>query len=293
MPNYKNIEDFDTEWEKKQKVEEEVVDEKEEILEEEVEDIEEVEEVVEDEDEDDEEEIELIEEEDFDVEDLGDAEFNAEKPEPKKKEEPQKKEKAEFAFGQLRKENKEYKEKVSKLEQRNQELEELATSLGYQNAEEMLEAERKRKIAKEAADKGIDPAFYQEFKKTQQELEKIRLEREAEIRNQKLQNFSNELNSVYEAYAFTDTEKQEIIRDIEQDGYSLDDLLTIKSPRKFIMGYAKDKIVDREVQKKLKTDKKDFKEEKFNKGKEKTARETMDEQIKKEMEAYAKERGFI
>ncbi len=280
MPKFiTSIDDFDAEWEKNHKTEEveETVEEDEEEIE--ILDEDALDEVLEEEENLEEEEQDEVEDEE---DSLGDMEIK-----------PTKVDKKEFAFSKLRSENKEYKEKVSKLEQRSKELEELATSLGYKNAEEMLEAERKRRIAKEAQDKGIDPTFYQEFKQTQSELERIRRERESEIKTNKLQKFTNELEAVYTEYAFNEKEKADIIQAIEEDGYELDDLLTIKSPKKFILGYANDKIVQREIQKQLKnSNKQNLQEEKFSKGKTKDLQSKIEEEIEKEMRAYAKERGL-
>ena len=81
----------------------------------------------------------------------------------------------------------------------------------------------------------------------------------------------------------------------KKDGYSLDDLVSIKNPKKFILGYVKETVIESAVQSKLLTNKKEkFKEEKFNQQSDnkKSLEDTQKELIEKEMREYARKNGL-
>jgi hypothetical protein len=144
-------------------------------------------------------------------------------------------EKRNYAFEKLRKENKERKE-------REEELNSIAQAYGYTSHIEMIAALKEDAIKKEAAKKGVDPTVYKQIYETQKELERLKKEREEEIRTNKITMFVGALDNFIKSNGLSDADKEEILGAMESDGYTLDDVLAIKNPVSLFKGYAVDKI---------------------------------------------------
>lgn len=153
-------------------------------------------------------------------------------------------EKKEYAFAQLRKENKEHEAKL-------RELNEVALSYGFSSHEEMVSKLREDAMNKEARSKGVDPDIYREMQTTRAELEAIKRER-LEERNQLLaNNIIRNINEFSNKHGLDDNDKAELISRLDDDGFSLDDLAKIKNPTRIFKGYMSDTIIERERQKNL------------------------------------------
>lgn len=205
------------------------------------------------------------------------------------------KDKKQFAFAQLRKEKAEYEKKYKEISSFKTEFDDLAKTLGYKDSNELLQAERNRKLKEEAESKGVKYDFYKEFIEMKESLEREKQQKEEQLKQSKVDVFVGALNDVSSSYKLSEDDKASVLSEMEKDGYSLDDLVSIKNPKKFILGYVKETVIESAVQSKLLTNKKEkFKEEKFNQQSDnkKSLEDTQKELIEKEMREYARKNGL-
>lgn len=205
------------------------------------------------------------------------------KPEPSKEE---------FAFGKLRYENSELKSKLEEQEKYSRKLEEMATNLGYSNADDLLKAYEDQQIQKEAQQKNVDPDVYRKMVTMERELESIK-QREAEAKRQVgVQRFSQSLDRIASEIGLDDKEKVSMVEQMETDGYTLEDIARIKNPERFIKGYAADKIAERKYQDLLASEKKAKKLKEPKLRGESEPPTDWEKELEKELEQYAKENNL-
>jgi hypothetical protein len=169
---------------------------------------------------------------------------------------PIKQEKQDYAFKELREKNKTLESKISALD-------EIAQRYGFGTHDDMLKTLEEDSIKKEAQQQNIDPKFYKELKETQKKLDRLENEKKEEVKQVKLQSFLKDLDSFSKDFNLNDSEKQNIIEKMDNDGYTIDMLLGIKNPRVIFKGYVEDKIVQKTEQRLIeKTAKKKTLEEK-------------------------------
>lgn len=157
---------------------------------------------------------------------------------------PTKEERRNYAFEKLRKENKERKEK-------EEELNRIAQTYGYTDNEAMIKALREDALAKEATKKGVDPELYKEVHESKKELERIKSEREQERKTMQINAFVSKLDSFVTSNNLTETDKQDLLMSLEDDGYTLEDIIRIKNPVNLFRGYSVDKIKEKARQEEI------------------------------------------
>ena len=200
--------------------------------------------------------------------------------------------KEEFAFGKLRYENSELKSKLEEQEKYSRKLEEMATNLGYSNADDLLKAYEDQQIQKEAQQKNVDPEVYRKMVTMERELESIK-QREAEAKRQVgVQRFSQSLDRIASEIGLDDKEKVSMVEQMETDGYTLEDIARIKNPERFIKGYAADKIAERKYQDLLASEKKAKKLKEPKLRGESEPPTDWEKELEKELEQYAKENNL-
>lgn len=200
--------------------------------------------------------------------------------------------KQEYAWKELRTKNQQLQKELEQQKQQVQRLEGMAKGLGYSSANDLLKKYDDEEMTKEAESKGVDPKFYREFKEMQNELQSTKREKEEQYRNLQIQNFTNSLDTLAAENGLTEKEKQQIVNQLESDGYTLDDIINIKSPKRLLTGYMVDKIAERKVQSKLKQQKKEvFADDKHNSSAEVTEND-LEKTIADEMKQYARSRGY-
>jgi hypothetical protein len=239
------------------------------------------------------EEVELVEIETADETDTEDQEVE-EVEDVKKVAEPTEKkvDKQEFAWKELRTKNQQLQQELEEKQKAIAKLEEMAKGLGYGSSHELLKRYEDEQTTKEAETKGVDPKFYKEFKEIQQELQLNKKQKEEQNRNLQIQKFTESLDSLAAENGLTELEKQQIIQELELDGYTLEDIVTIKSPKRLLTGYMVDKIAERKVQSKLKQQKKEaFVDEKHTNNAEVTEND-LEKTIAEEMKQYARSMGY-
>lgn len=230
--------------------------------------------------------IEESEEEEVEYEVVEDVEEEEQEIEAPKKEDKQ-----EYAWKELRTQNQTLQQQLKERELYLGKFERMAKELGYNDAQELLKKYEEEETEKEAKDKGVDPAFYKEFKSMQKELETTKTQKIIEQRNQKIQQFVHDLDSLVQENGLTNEDKTQIVRELEADGYGVEDIIAIKSPKKLIAGYMVDKIAAKKVQSKLKTKKEAFVDDKHD-GASDVTTDDLEKQIADEMKAYARSQGY-
>lgn len=215
----------------------------EEELEEEIEDFEDEEEI-EEEDEDDDEEI---------VYNEGDEEFSFEEPVK-----PTKEQKAEYAWAEMRKDN---KQKQLELDRLNQ----IAVGYGFKNHSEMLDKLEEDRLIKEAKAKGQDPEVFKKMHSMENEIETLKKERRAEIERERALKFLNNVDNFIEKNSLSENEKKELIEKLDEDGFTVDDLSKIKNTDALFSSYVKGTLSERERQAQLEKEakRKRLEEDKF------------------------------
>lgn len=200
--------------------------------------------------------------------------------------------KEEFAFGKLRYENSELKQKLEAQEKYSQKMEEMARNLGYTNADDLIKAYEDQQIQKEAQQKNVDPEVYRKMVNMERELESIK-QREAEAKRQiGVQRFSQSLDRIASEIGLDDKEKVSMVEQMEADGYTLEDIARIKNPERFIKGYAADKIAERKYQEMLASEKKAKKLKEPKLRGESEPPTDWEKELEKELEQYARENNL-
>jgi hypothetical protein len=200
--------------------------------------------------------------------------------------------KEEFAFGKLRYENSELKQKLEEQERYSKKLEEMARNLGYTNSDDLLKAYEDQQIQKEAQQKNVDPEVYRKMINMERELETIK-QREVEANRQMgVQRFSQSLDRIAADIGLDEDEKVSMINQMETDGYTLEDIARIKNPERFIKGYAADKIAERKYQELLASEKKAKKLKEPKLRGESEPPTDWEKELQKELAQYAKENNL-
>lgn len=196
--------------------------------------------------------------------------------------------KQEFAFGKLRSENAELKKRLDEVSKYSSEFQELAQNLGFSDAGQLVEEYKKQKIVKEAESRNIDPKLYQQMKQLESEVEMMKREKEQAYRQQGLYRFNTALESVASEFKLTAEERDQILDSMGEDGYTIEDLATLKAPVRVLKGYAAEKIAQQTTQQRLAKEKKAKKlEEPKLDGSTEITEESLEDLIKKEMKEYA------
>lgn len=196
--------------------------------------------------------------------------------------------KKEFAFGKLRSENAELKKRLDEVSKYSTEFQELAQNLGFSDAGQLVDEYKKQKIVKEAESRNIDPKLYQQMKQLESEVEMMKREKEEAYRQQGLYRFNTALESVASEFKLSPEERDQILDSMGEDGYTIEDLATLKAPVRVLKGYAAEKIAQQTTQQRLAKEKKAKKlEEPKLDGSTEITEENLEDLIKKEMKEYA------
>lgn len=196
--------------------------------------------------------------------------------------------KKEFAFGKLRSENAELKKRLDEVSKYSSEFEELARNLGFSNAGQLVEEYKKQKVVKEAESRNIDPQLYQQMKSLETEVEQMKREKEEARRQQGFYKFNTALETVAREYGLSEDERNQILDSMGEDGYTIDDLATLKAPDRVLKGYIAERIAKQTTQQRLAKEKKAKKlEEPKLDGSTELTEQSIEDIIKKEMKEYA------
>lgn len=185
-----------------------------------------------------EEEFEEEEFEELEVEEEGDSIF-----EPVK---PTEDEKKEYAWAEMRKDN---KTKQAELDRLN----EVAISYGFKNHSEMLDKLEEERLYKEAKTQGKDPEVFKQINKMEKEINTLKAEKQAEVEKAKALKFLEQVNAFSTKYELTDSEREGLITKLDEDGFTVNELVKIRNTELLFEGYIKETLEEKKKQLELAT----------------------------------------
>lgn len=226
---------------------------------------------------------------DVEVEDDGEVELEEDEEastEVQKVFKPTKQEKEAYAFKQLREEKR-------ALEQEQKQLEDLAKSYGYKSHKDFMNALKEQRIQEEAKNKNVP---YEEYKRVYDLEDKVKVleqERMVTQRTYKTQEINAALTKVAKEGNLTPAETEQIVISLEQDGYTIDDLLAVKNPERLFKGYASDIIIEKRANKVAsKINKVKSNTSQPHKSQSKPPEKTLDEMVEEDLKKYARNAGI-
>jgi len=214
----------------------------------------------------------------------GDEEFQTTKPTEEQK--------RQFAFDKMRKELAQEKAEKAKFVKMQEETESLARNLGYKDADEMLKAERKKRIDEEAVKQGIKPEFYQELVQLKDEVKQLKVQKEEQQKQSATQRFATAMNETVKEFALTDEEKSEIFQALAEDGYTVDMLTSNPQPKKLLKGYIPEGRIVEKTKQTVLADKTKFKEPAHKNTPSETEDEKYARALDEDMANYASRNGY-
>lgn len=214
--------------------------------------------------------------------------------EPEQEEEPKeeprpKQNKQEFAFGKMRAENNELKQRLEQTERYSSKMTEMATRLGYQNADEMIKAYEEQQLQEEAKQQNVDPEVLRKMNSMETELNTIKKREQEAVRQQGLARFRNTLDTISDSIGLDEEAKMGVLKQMESDGYTVDDIVSLRNHDKLIKGYLAEDLAERKYQERLAAEKESqkLKETKLTGVSENSG--DWEDDLMKEMAQYAKE----
>lgn len=145
-------------------------------------------------------------------------------------EELSKEDKKNHAFAELRRSNKEKEEELRRFEN-------IAEAYGFKNYNEMVEQLENEALQKKAENENIDPKLYKRIHETEKELEKIKKQREEEQMFNRVNTVSRKIDDFLKDNGLGETHKVKLLKSLDADGFSLDDIYKIKNPNTLFSGY--------------------------------------------------------
>lgn len=185
--------------------------------------------------------------------------------EEKKAEQP-KENKQDHAFKQMREENARIKKEKEEIEKRLQKLESIAKDTGFKSADDLIYQMEDKLVEQASQQQNVPKQVLRELDMTKKELQTAKEELSTRERQQRITAINSEIESISKNLKIEEAQMEEIVDQMGVDGYTVETLMMLpaKSIGKIVKGYASDYITEREVQTKLSTQKKAFKEEKHN-----------------------------
>ena len=156
----------------------------------------------------------------------------------------------------------------------------------------MLKVLEEQALEREAKEQNIDPALYKKMKELEYKYEQLEREKQEALRQAKVEKFMSSFNDFAKEYNLTDEEKESVLLAMDEDGWQLEQLLTVKNPKNIFKGYIADKIAEKKTQKTLKdiTKNSKYAEETFkNTGQ---VDKTIDELVAEDLKEWAKKNGY-
>lgn len=203
-----------------------------------------------------------------------------------------KEDKQSYAFKKLREEVKTYKKELEQTKPQIERLDTIAKRYGYQSHEEMLKILEEQALEREAKEQNIDPALYKKMKELEFKYEQMEREKQEALKQAKVEKFMSSFNDFAREYSLTDEDKESVLLAMDEDGWQLEQLLTVKNPKNIFKGYIADKIAEKKTQKTLKdiTKNSKYAEETFkNTGQ---VDKTIDELVAEDLKEWAKKNGY-
>ena len=158
--------------------------------------------------------------------------------------------KSHHAFADLRKQNSDLRKEKEALTADSDFLKELASSYGYTDTKQFVQAYKEAKIKKEAETKGYDPELYRQTIEQRERIEALERQREQDIQTRQLATFKSVLDEAAVKY---NVSQEEIFDRLDKSGLDANTILAIPNPKLLIDGLLVDKIQEDAKQSQINT----------------------------------------
>ena len=158
--------------------------------------------------------------------------------------------KSHHAFADLRKQNSDLRKEKEALTADSVFLKELASSYGYTDTKQFVQAYKDAKIKKEAETKGYDPELYRQTIEQRERIEALERQREQDIQTRQLATFKFVLDEAAVKY---NVSQEEIFDRLDKSGLDANTILAIPNPKLLIDGLLVDKIQENAKQSQINT----------------------------------------
>ena len=158
--------------------------------------------------------------------------------------------KSHHAFADLRKQNSDLRKEKEALTADSSFLKELASSYGYTDTKQFVQAYKDAKIKKEAETKGYDPELYRQTIEQRERIEALERQREQDIQTRQLATFKSVLDEAAVKY---NVSQEEIFDRLDKSVLDAKTILAIPNPKLLIDGLLVDKIQENAKQSQINT----------------------------------------
>lgn len=217
-----------------------------------------------------------------------DVEETKEDNQPKKKYTQQ--EKQNYAFNQMRIENKNLREAQKNY---TAVLERLARMSGYADVNSMLTQLNQKLDEQEAKNQGVSPEVYKKLNEQELAIKQLKHREEQIAFDNKVLNLKSAIDDVKNQYGFSNDDVKEMLGVLEKEGYTLETLVASPNPKFIITGAFGDKIYKASRQKELEMEKQQtlLDTTKIS-NTQKRVTSSEDDELEAELRAYAKENNY-
>lgn len=207
---------------------------------------------------------------------------------PKKKYTQQ--EKQNYAFNQMRIENKNLREAQKNY---TAVLERLARMSGYADVNSMLTQLNQKLDEQEAKNQGVSPEVYKKLNEQELAIKQLKHREEQIAFDNKVLNLKGAIDDVKNQYGFSNDDVKEMLGVLEKEGYTLETLVASPNPKFIITGAFGDKIYKANRQKELEMEKQQtlLDTTKIS-NTQKRVTSSEDDELEAELRAYAKENNY-
>lgn len=201
-------------------------------------------------------EEEVVEDEEVEDEEESDDEEDNEDLEEEVEEKPKKSDKQHKAFERLRKQGDEHKRNAeasrAEANKYRESLEKLAQMQGFASVEDFEAAVEKKRNETEAQKQGMSTEAYTEMKSLRNKVDQMEQDKVAKATEIATEKFRNSFAEVAKTYNLTDSQQEELVRSLEEDGYTSQKILGITNHTRLLKGYLPENVIaKKKIQKQL------------------------------------------
>lgn len=209
---------------------------------------------------------------------------------PQNEDEGKSESKKDYAFAELRAQNGTLKKERDDYKADSDYLRELAASYGYDDVQKFQEAIRTARYQKEAQEKGYDEALYKKYREQELRIAELEKKNQEEVTQRQLDKFQTALTNASNTYGI---EEKEILERLENEGVTVEEILSANNHKLLINGVLVDEIKNSAKQKEIENlqNIKSLAEDKNEQGNAKTA-VTIESLLKEDLAKYKKDNFF-
>lgn len=167
---------------------------------------------------------------------------------PQENDEGKSESKKDHAFAELRTQNNSLRKERDEYKADSEYLKELAASYGYDDVKKFQEDVRITRYQKEAQEKGYDETLYRKYREQELRIAELEKKNQEEITQRQLEKFQTALSNASKTY---DIDEKEILNRLEDEGITVDEILSSNNHKLLINGVLIDEIKNSAKQKEI------------------------------------------